>query len=378
MCSIKNTLLSFQKITLLRAHLLAPVLPVLPLRTFAPSHLAWAPNSAHSATRWAAGSPPATSPPHHWPATLPHLPPSLFLHSVLRLHCQALPKLFTPITAKPCHHPPLSDTLGDPAVLSLPDLLCSRGCSRLRSCLECIILIRSPMPPVGTHWKCHFMEKGTFWVTLRQKAFVEAPTSGPITAGWGDTSARGWGTVGLKDQNSWLWWESSTYQRGETPLRSRRRCRRWASTSQRRKPTPQSQWPPQLQEPKHKRSNRSSTGQPGRSHGPRRARRWSWRCRWCGGSLWCPRSLCRAQQRARSRMNGSHVQTERKPRRTLSLMSMSLHLYSNRQDMPQLTKAAVTQKKPLPLVLKVDNHQRRLSAERRLHKKRTRESDGSL
>lgn len=191
MLSIWSIFTSFQKITHPRAHLLAPALPVLLLHTSAPARsMAWAPNSAHSATtRWAAGSPLATSHPRHWHATPPHPPPSLCLHSALPPHCRASPKLSTPITAKPCPHPQLSDTASGHAVLSHPVLLCLRGCSRPRSFLGCIILIRKRTPPAGTHWKCRFMVRGTWWVTLRRKVLVEAPTLGLITADWGDTSA---------------------------------------------------------------------------------------------------------------------------------------------------------------------------------------------
>lgn len=158
-----------QKTTLLRAHLLAPVLQVPLLHTSGPAHsTAWAPNSVHSATtRLAAESQPATSPLLHLPVIPPHPPPSPSLHSVRPPHSQASPKLFTPTMAKPCRHLLLLDTLSGPAALSHPDLPCSRGSSQLKSFLEFIMLIRSHILPAGTHWKYHFMVKGSCWVTLK-------------------------------------------------------------------------------------------------------------------------------------------------------------------------------------------------------------------
>lgn len=110
----------------LRVHLLAPVLPVPPLHTSGLAlSTAWVPNSARSASpRWAAGSQPVTSLPRPLPATPPHPPHSLFLHSALPLHSQALPKPFTPITAKPCPHPPSLDMLSGPAAPSHLGLPC--------------------------------------------------------------------------------------------------------------------------------------------------------------------------------------------------------------------------------------------------------------
>lgn len=158
-----------QKTTLLRAPLLAPVLPVLLLHTSGPAHsMAWVPNLVHNATtRLAAENQPATSPLLHSPVIPLHLPPSPFLHSVHPPHFQVSPRLFTPTMAKPCHRLLLLDMLSGPAALNRLDLLCSRGSSRLKSFLEFIMLIRSRTLPGGTHWKCHFMVKGSCWVTLK-------------------------------------------------------------------------------------------------------------------------------------------------------------------------------------------------------------------
>lgn len=373
MCNISNSFSSAsQTITLLRAHLLAPALPVPPLHTSGPAlSTAWAPNLARSATpRWAAGSQPATSPPHPWPVT--HPPPSLFPHSALPLRSQALPKPFTRTTAKPCPHPPSLDMLSGPGVPNHPDPLFWSGYSRLRSCLVYIMLIRSRTPPADTHWKCHFTVRETCWVTQRQRVPAEAPILGPITAGLGVTSAaRGWGTLGLNDLSNLLWCESSTYQSDGTPLRSRKQCRRWALTSRRRKPTPQLQWQPQLQVPKP--NIRSiSTECPGCSLDPKPVRRWSWKCQSWGGSHWCHRSQCKAQRRA-SRTSGSRVQMERNPTRNQSWRWPSLHLSHSRPGV--LSLSAVRQQKPPPLLLRSDHRQ---SAEKKLHKKGIKESDSSL
>lgn len=197
---------SFQRITLHRVHLLAPALPAPLPHTADPSHLAWVLNSARNATvRWAVASPPATSPPRPWPAAAPHPPISHFPHSAHPLLCQALPKTFTRTTEKPCRPPLLLDTLSGHAAQSRPARLCSRGCSQPRNCLEYITRTRSLKPPAGTRWKCRFMVRVTCWATWRWMQPVEALTLGSITADSGRTSpAKGFGTLGLSDQSSWL------------------------------------------------------------------------------------------------------------------------------------------------------------------------------
>lgn len=211
--------------------------------------------------------------------------------------------------AKLCHRPPSSGTSCVHAAPNHLDLPCWRGYSQQRNCLGCIMQIRSPTPPGGTHWRCHFMVRQIYLVTLRRRVHVEAPTSEQITADWGATwAARGWETLVLNVLSSWLWWENSTYQSAETPLRSRRPCRRLALTSRRRKPAPR--WARLHQEHRHNLS--SSTGHPGLSlhHKPVGRSRW---IPWCEDSPWFPKLPCRARQRARSRTSGNHVQTVRKP-----------------------------------------------------------------